>query len=130
MNVMGWELHRHYSIMDYGCLGESPLPDCNHPTEWVQTKLTDMGYFKGKALPSPECRTRVCQYLQDTYALRQEIVISDYNIVTTVYNMIGGYRHSRVPLFHRSPHFTIVTRYMHFTFWLCDCLDCFEDVLK
>lgn len=48
VNVIGLEVYLYYPMRDYGYLAEWPLAECNHPSEWVQTKPVDMANFQGQ----------------------------------------------------------------------------------
>lgn len=41
-------------MRDHGFLADWSLPACDHPVEWVHTKIADMVDFKGKGNLAPE----------------------------------------------------------------------------
>lgn len=98
-------------MRDYGYITEWPLPACDHPVEWVQTKTEDMVDFKGKGNPTPEYRLRTCHYLNDDIDLGQEGIMVESLIVTLLHDIIA--EDPKVKFSHciDFQHFTNVSRH-------------------
>lgn len=51
----------------YGFLGDWPLPDCNHPIEWMKVKVKPMhmAEYMGKGKVKPRQGPSICKFPAD-----------------------------------------------------------------
>lgn len=117
-----------FHLSGYSYFVGPPLPPCGHPVEWVETGGVDMADFRGKGTPVRKFHSGFCMTLKDSIKVGQERIIGESTIATLLNDMTDG--PAEMFPHHIDPPLNNCQLGYCFIYWLCNCLNNFEGILK
>lgn len=113
----------------YGYMADYLLSPCDHLAERVEPNPRPWQTSR-KCNPALEFRLGICTNLKDNIVVGHESIVGESLVATLLYDMIDKdpkYM-SRYHIDFRQFHHC--RRNARFTYWLCDCLNRFDKIMK